>query len=341
MIPAGVVPAVLAALFYGLTPACARRSIRLLGFARANLWRLVVAAAVVGALAFTLGRGLGDQAAAFVLAGAVGFGLGGFLMFRALPLLGAPLASLVVETTAALTAGVLAWVWFGDAVTLPVAASSLVILTGVVVGLAPYVSTTAAAPSPGGTAHPRVRTGVAVAVCAALAQAVSAVLSRRALLATQQAENARSGAGTRVGASFEHVFSAAFDRLLGGLLVAVVLLLLARLLARRVAWARASLTPAAAGAEPGAVWTAPGTGLPLDRAWFWVGTNALFGPILGVTSMVWALQSLQPGVAQAVASLAPLIAIPAARWIEGYRPPRGYALGVLVAVGGLAGLALS
>ena len=53
------------------------------------------------------------------------------------------------------------------------------------------------------------------------------------------------------------------------------------------------------------------------------------------------LQYLQPGVAQAIAALAPLIAIPSARWIEGYRPPARYAIGVLIAVLGLAGLALS
>ena len=336
MIPVGVGAALLTALFYGMTPACARRSIRLLGFARANVWRLVVALVVLGSLAFTVGRGVGDQAGAFALAGAVGFGLGGFAMFRALPLLGAPLGSLVVETTAAVVAGVLAWVWFADAVTLPVLGFSAVILAGVVVGLLPYAR--------GVRRHPRLRLGIAFAVVAAVAQAFSGVLSRRALLATQQAEKAR-GTGLRVGASFEHVFSAAFDRLVGGVLVAVALLVVAHLLNRRAEWARASLTPAASAPERGAVWTptpdaALGRLLP-DRPWFWVGATAVFGPILGVTSMVWALQTLQPGVAQAIAAMAPLIAIPAARWLEGYRPPAGYAVGVLVAVLGLAGLALS
>jgi len=335
MIPVGVVPAVLSALCYGVTPACARRSIRLLGFARANVWRLVVALAVIGVLAFTVGRGIGDEAATFALAGAVGFGLGGFAMFRALPLLGAPLASLVVETTAAVVAGVLAWVWFADAVSLPDAEFSLIMLAGVVIGLLPYVR--------GVERHPRLRLGLLFALLSALAQAFSGVLSRKALLATQQAAIARGG-GVKVGSSFEFVFSAAFDRLVGGLAVALALLALAILLARRAELARASLTPAARGAERGAVWTTPdarlGRGLP-DLPWFWVGANALFGPILGVTSMVWALQYLQPGVAQAIAALAPLIAIPSARWIEGYRPPARYAIGVLIAVLGLAGLALS
>ncbi|MHB1009665.1 MAG: EamA family transporter [Propionibacteriaceae bacterium] len=332
MTPVGVVAAVLAAVFYGVTPACARRSIRLLGFARANVWRLAVALVVVGALAWTVGRGVGDQAATFALAGAIGFGLGGFAMFRALPLLGAPLSSLVIETTAAVVAGVLAWVWFADPVSPLAATFSLVILAGVVIGVLPYVRPV--------ERHTRLRLGLLFVILAALAQALGGVLSRRALIATQKA----AGRGVTVSSSFEFVFSAAFDRLVGGLAVALALLALAAVLSRRADWARASLTPAARGPERGAVWTSPDAlhsrVLP-DRPWFWVGANALFGPILGVTSMVWALQFLQPGVAQAIAALAPLIAIPSARWIEGYRPPARFAVGVVVAVVGLAGLALS
>ena len=335
MIAVGTLAALLSAFCYGVTPATARRSIRLLGFARANVWRLAVALAVIGVLAFALGHGSGDESGAFALAGAVGFGLGGFAMFRALPLLGAPLASLIVETGAAVVAGVLAWVWFADAVSLAYLAFSLILLVGVVVGRFPYVRRQ--------VRHPRLRLGLLFALISALAQAFSGVLSRKALLATQRAANAR-GEGVPVGSTFGFVFSAAFDRLVGGLLVALALLALAILLARRAEWAAASLTPAARGPERGAVWTVPrasvGRALP-DRPWFWVGSNAVFGPILGVTSMVWALQFLQPGVAQAIAALAPLIAIPSARWIEGYRPPSRYAVGVVIAVAGLAGLALS
>ncbi|HSN12258.1 MAG TPA: EamA family transporter [Propionibacteriaceae bacterium] len=330
MSPVGVVAALLSALCYGVTPACARRSIRLLGFARANAWRLVVALVVMAALAFTLGRGVGDEAGTFALAGAVGFGVGGFAMFRALPLLGAPLSSLLVETTAAVAAGTLAWMWFGDAVSVTAATFSLVMLVGVVVGLLPYVRS--------GEKHPRLGLGVAFALLSALAQAFSGVLSRKALLAIQHSAAARGGG--RVSSRFDVVFSASFDRLLGGLPVALALLALAVLLAGRAEWARAALTPAAQGAERGAEWTTPGPRLP-DAPWLWVGANALFGPVLGVTSLVWALQYLQPGVAQAIAALAPLIAIPSARWLDGYRPPARFGVGVVVAVTGLAGLALS
>ena len=290
----------------------------------------------MGVLAFTVGRGVGDHYAMFAAAGALEFGVGGLAMFRALPLLGAPLASLVVETTAAFAAAVLALVWFADALTGREVAFSLVILAGVVLGLLPYVR---------GTERPRVALGAALAVLAALAQAVSAVVSRRALLAIQQAENAAAGGqAPPVGRSLAQVSTAAFDRLTGGVAVALAALVVVSLLARhRRAWARAALAPAPGvvrGRGPRTELGRLGSRLP-DRAWFWVGANALFGPILGVTAMVWALQTMQPGVVQAVAATAPLVAIPFARWLEGYRPPPGYYRGAVIAVVGLAGLALS
>lgn len=331
----GLAAAGLTAFFYGITPVCARRAIRLLGYVKANLARLAVAVVVMGVLAFTVGRGVGDHYAMFAAAGALGFGVGGLAMFRALPLLGAPLASLVVETTAAFAAAFLALVWFADAITGREIAFSLVILAGVVLGLLPYVR---------GTHRPRVALGAALAVLAALAQAGSAVVSRRALLAIQQAENAAAGGqAPPVGRSIEHVATAAFDRLTGGVAVALAALVVVRLLAGRRAWAKAALAPApgvVGGRGPRTELGPLGSRLP-DRAWFWVGANALFGPILGVTAMVWALQTMQPGVVQAVAAMAPLIAIPFARWLEGYRPPAGYYPGAVIAVVGLAGLALS
>jgi drug/metabolite transporter (DMT)-like permease len=332
---AGVLAATLAAVFYGITPVCARRAIRLLGFVRANLARLVVATVVMGVLALALGRATAGWYLDFALAGAIGFGVGGIAMFRALPLLGAPLASLIVETTAALTAGLLAWVWFADALTGGQVVLALVILVGVVLGLLPYVRATASGPRVG------VGVGVAFAVVAATAQAVSGVLSRKALIGIQQAQAAGStdgGPPRSVTGRFDVVASASFDRLTGGVAVALLVLVLVRWAATKSSGARAALVPASGMAGPDLGWL--GGRLP-DRSWFWVGANALLGPVLGVTAMVWALQSMQPGMVQSIAAIAPLIALPFARWLEGYRPPRRYWIGAVVAVGGLAGLALA
>lgn len=332
----GLAAALLAAVFYGITPVCARRAIRLVGFVRANAGRLAVAAAVMAVPAFALGRASADRSAMFALAGAVGFGLGGLGVFRALSLIGAPLTSLVVETVAALAAGVLAWVWFADALTAAEVVCGLVILGGVVLGLLPYVR---------GASHPpRVAPGVVLAMAAGVAQALSVVISRESLLALQ--ESARAAAGgqtTPVAGRFDVVSSAAFDRLAGGLVVALVALAVASLVPARASRERV----APAGRSLGAARGVPRSGdlgplgnlLP-DRAAFWIVANALLGPVLGVTSMVWALQTLQPGLAQAVTATAPLVTIPFARWLEGYRPPGGYYVGALVAVAGLVVLAL-
>lgn len=331
----GLAAALLAAVFYGITPVCARRAIRLVGYVRANAGRLAVATAVMAVPAFALGRASADRSAMFALAGAVGFGLGGLGVFRALSLIGAPLTSLVVETVAALAAGVLAWVWFADALTAAEVVCGLVILGGVVLGLVPYVRS---------ASHtPRVAPGVVLAIAAGVAQALSVVISRESLLALQKSAAAPGAPTTPVAGRFDVVSSAAFDRLAGGLVVALVALAVASLLAARTPGGRV----AAAGRSVGAAHAVPrsddlgplGNHLP-DRAAFWITANALLGPVLGVTSLVWALQTLQPGLAQAVTATAPLVTIPFARWLEGYRPPGGYYLGALVAVAGLVVLAL-
>jgi drug/metabolite transporter (DMT)-like permease len=331
----GVIAAAVAALGYGIAPVCARRAIRLLGFVRANLWRLVTAAAVLGTIAFALGRGTGSEPVAFAFAGAVGFGIGGICMFRALPLLGAPLAALLVETGAALAAAALAWAWFRDPIAPLTGLLCLVIVAGVVLGLTPYIR------SPARTTTQPARTlrGVTYVLVAALAQAVSAVVSRWALLAAQQAEPVPDGPARNLA----FVASAAFDRLLGGVAVALLILIATRALSLRSAAADLALRRGG-GFAPGTVPTRDELGragrvLP-DTGWFWVGANSLFGPVIGVTAMVWALQTLQPGVAQAIAATAPLIAIPVARWLEGYRPPPRYWVGAALAVGGLVALAL-
>jgi drug/metabolite transporter (DMT)-like permease len=305
-----MIGALLTALFFGITPVCAGRAIRLIGAARANLYRLLVALIVLGVWAFAVGDGVGGQLWWFFAAGAVGFGVGGMAMFQALPRLGAPLASLTVESLAAVSAAILAWVWLGDAMAPREIGFCLVVLLGVAVGLMPYMRA--------GELRARSRSGVLWAALGALGQGISITLSRRALLAM-------AALGTP-----PHLPSAAFQRLLGGACVAAMFLLVFRQVrTRRVA---SDATAAPVGSEEGGL---------ARRPWFWVGLNALFGPVLGVTCLIWALKTMQPGVVQTIAATAPLVSVPFARWLEGTRPAALYYLGGVVALCGVAVLYLA
>jgi uncharacterized membrane protein len=65
-----------AALFSGITPVVAGRGIKLMGFVRANVIRLLFAVAILGVWAFAFGQGLRGQTLLFVSAGALGFEIG-------------------------------------------------------------------------------------------------------------------------------------------------------------------------------------------------------------------------------------------------------------------------
>ena len=74
----------------------------------------------------------------------------------------------------------------------------------------------------------------------------------------------------------------------------------------------------------------------------WVALNALLGPVLGVTCMMWAVSLVHnPGLVQTVAATATLLSIPAARQLEGARPRLTYYLGVTLALAGVAGLLMA
>ncbi len=305
-----MIGAVLTAVFFGITPVVAGRAIRLIGFVRANLVRLSIAAAVMGIWAFTLGKGLRGEVGLFALAGAIGFGLGGLCLLAALPRLGAPLTSLIEESAAAPVAAVVAWVWYSDKLTTGQIGFCSIILAGVCLGLWPYVRRSAVRGAAAGLAG-----GVALALLAAAAQGISFAMTRHGLLLMKQAHTPPD------------VITVAFQRLAGGLVVAVAVFLVARWVWRR-RWGFAGADGKVHGvlSSDGSV-----TGRPL----FWAGLNALFGPILGVTCTVWAQQSMNAGVVQAIAAMAPLISVPFAYWLEGHRPPRLYYLGAAVAIGGL------
>lgn len=280
-------------LCFAVTPVFARRAAVLLGSLQANFWRLLVAALLLGAWAHWAGRGVGGAAFGwFFLGGIVGFGIGGVAMFQSLPRLGSNLSTLIVQCGSAIVAAAAEWLWLGTVLTPIQLVCASLTLAGIIIGLLPR-SLPRIAPS-------EWNAGVAWALLSALGQGFGAVISRKAF-ATAAAWHQSMDPGT-----------AAYQRALGGLLVAGLVVLAVR--PRR---------PASA---------------PPGRAWPWVIGNALTGPVLGVTFFQWALRTTPAGIVQPIVAAAPLLTIPFAARLEGSRPRASYYLGAVLAVAGVAGL---
>ncbi|BET69402.1 hypothetical protein ASA1KI_43200 [Opitutales bacterium ASA1] len=297
-------PALLTALLFSINAVFARRSALLLGSTAGNWWRLALAAVVLAAWVGFAGRGRGLALEWFLLSGIAGFGVGGLAMFHALPRAGSALSMLVVQCGSAVVALVLEWVWLGTRLNTATLSAIAVVLVGVALGLAPR-------------AWPRLpmrslALGGALAVLSALGQGTGAVLSRRAFAEVRRI----AGDATAVDAG-----TAAFERVLGGLLVASAAWIVV------VVWIRVRRsrgTPA--------VRTA--------RVWPWVLANALAGPVLGVTCFQWALRTTPAAVVQSVVALVPLLTVLFA-WRFGEDVPRvRWFFGATLAAVGTAGLFL-
>ena len=83
---------------------------------------------------------------------------------------------------------------------------------------------------------------------------------------------------------------------------------------------------------------------PRQRPWKtaapWLLLTALVGPGIGVACLQWALSTTKAGVVQAIVALVPVLVIPLAWWLDGDRPQPRAILGGLVAVAGVAVMAL-
>lgn len=281
-------------LFFAVTPVFARRAALLLGSLRANFWRLLLATLLLGTWAHWAGLGTGGIAFGwFFLGGIVGFGIGGVAMFLSLPRLGSNLSTLIVQCGSAVVAAALEWRWLGTVLTPGQLTCAALTLIGITLGLLPR-------------SLPRISpatwvSGLCWALLSAAGQGMGAVISRKAF-ATAAAWQELVDPGT-----------AAYQRALGGLLVAAIVLL-------AVHWKRPP-QPQARG-----------------RAWPWVTANALSGPVLGVACFQWALRTTPAGIVQPIVAAAPLLTIPFAAWLEGSRPRPLYYLGAMLAVAGVAGL---
>jgi drug/metabolite transporter (DMT)-like permease len=162
--------------------------------------------------------------------------------------------------------------------------------------------------------------GVAFGLVAAMCQAGGAVLSRKAFaLARQQAENIDG-------------VTAAYQRILGGVLIGLLMMLwLTR--GRWWPWPSAGGKAGSRGAQkpwPAGVW---------KQAWPWLVANSLAGPSIGVSFYQAALKAQPSYVVLPIVAITPLVIIPFSYHLEGERPTWRSLAGGVMAVAGAASLA--
>jgi drug/metabolite transporter (DMT)-like permease len=295
----------LAAFFFALNATCASHSVRANGQVRANIGRLIVAAIALGLFAHTLGRGFTSASVPwFVLSGVIGMGLGDIGVYAALPLLGSRITVLMTQCLAAPIAALGEWWWLGTRLTPAQVLWGLLILVGVAIAI-----------TPSRASPPRVRVrpiGFFFGLVAACGQGFGALVSRKGVMvadaAGELAHNATFG------------ITAAYQRILAGLVFAALWFLVLRTLTRL-----------------------PADAVPPTRrhGLRWIFAAGFAGPVIGVGCYQWALATTPSGLVLPIAATAPLLSIPIAYWLEGDRPPRRAILGGVLAVAGCIALTAS
>jgi drug/metabolite transporter (DMT)-like permease len=299
-----MLPALLTTFFFAFSVILARRSISHVGSQRANFARQLIALFLLGLWAHTLGQGLhGATFGILFLSGIVGFGMGDWALFEALPRIGSGLTVLLCQCLAAPIAAVTERLWLGTQMTFVQVAASALTLGGVALALAPGRHDTVPA------GH-RI-SGTVFGVVAACGQAWGAVLSRYAF---QRAHE--------IGFNLDGI-TAAYQRLWGGVL-SIGLLLLVGALHARSRPARGEI------ARPD--WRG---------AWPWIAANALVGPTIGVSCYQWALKAAPSSIVLPIVATTPLMAMLLAYIGEGTRPSRRAVFGSLLAVIGVVTLVRS
>ncbi len=304
-----MLPALLASGCFAFSVVFAHRSARILGGIEANFWRLIGATIFLGTWAFGWGQGLTTVAFPILfLSGIIGIGIGDIGLFQALPRIGPRLSLLLIQCLTAPFAALIEWLWLGARLTPAEIFWAGLILAGIGVSLAPGHA--------GALPRKAWVPGVAYSLLGALGGALGAVLSRQAYAIL-----------AREGETLDWA-TAAFQRLVGGLLTAAIMLLIVR--------GRQVRTP----------WSAPG-GKPTNdagerwrRAWPWVLANSLAGQTIGVTFYQWAFATTRTGIVLPIVAMSPLLAMPITR-VMNQEPITLRALaGGAVAVAGVIGLAL-
>ncbi len=296
--------ALLTTFFFACSVVLARRSTVLVGSQRANLARQAAALVFLALWAHLAGQGLrGPGLGVFIFSGVIGFGMGDWALFEALPRIGPALTSLICQCLAAPIAAVTERLWLGTVMTPGQIASSAVILVGVGIAMAPERE--------GAIPRGHRVAGTISAVIAAFGQAWGAVVSRAGF-------RLDDGAGIHVDGA-----TAAYQRLLGGIVTIALLFWVTRLVVR---WRPSPET------APVREW---------KKAAPWIIGNALAGPALGVTCYQWALHVAPSSIVMSIVATTPLVVWGLAFAFEKTRPAPRVLAGSALAVAGVVALVWS
>jgi len=273
----------------------------MIGGAQANLVRMIVGAILLGLCAHTVGRSLlgGPALPWFIASGFIGFGLGDIALFGAFVRIGPRLTMLLTHCLAAPLATITEWVWLGTKIDWQEMICAFVILGGVALALAPDH----AAKIPRRTFW----IGVLCGLGSAAGQGFGSVLSRKASSfypATNGVVEGMIGGAT-----------AAYERIMAGMLIALIFFILARRYSENCgprSW---------------------------PRAWPWIIGNALAGPSIGVAVYQWGVATTPTGILMPIVATVPVITQFLAWKIEGHQPTRRTIFGGIVAVSGVIALA--
>lgn len=295
--------AFLTTIFFSISVICGHRSAKIIGGSSANFWRIVCATVFLAFWAFVFGRGFaGSSFQLLFLSGAIGIGIGDVALFQALPRLGPGLTMMLTRCLAPPMAALIEWLWLGTRLT----GMQIVYGCVIVVGIGIYLA-------PGENPHLKRKallSGALISIVAALGDAIGVVISRKAYLALEARHQSLDG-GT-----------AAFQRILGGLLVAGICLLYAK-------WHVGRNSAASTSAPPAGKWR---------KAIPWILANSLAGQTLGVSCYQWALEYTPSGIVLPIVATTPLVAMPLAYIVEGEKITLHSIVGGIIAVAGLVGL---
>jgi len=305
-----VFPAFLTTILFSISVVCGHRSAKLIGGTEANFWRLTLATLFLGVWAYGFGIGLsGNAFPMFLLSGIMGIGIGDVALFQALPRLGSRLSLLLIQCLTPPFGALIEWGWLGTTLTKWQILCGLTILAGVGIALLPGEHLK--------LAKRDLVSGTLFSMLAALGGAYGAVLSRKAYSIAHAGGQPIDGA------------NAAFQRIVGGLLVGAVCLLIVKRHEFRIqARAPRHLLLEASKKKWRAVWP-------------WVLVNSVAGQTLGVSCMQWALETTPTGIVLAIIAITPIVVIPFTFVLEGERPTAHSLVGGAIAVAGVVALTLS